>query len=50
MASLESFLTSYQDTLTWIFATILFLGLVKAGYQILRAVWKFLRRGTYEIF
>jgi hypothetical protein len=48
MASLGSFLADYNDPIVWILSTIVFLGFMKLVFSLVRAVWKYFKRGIYD--
>lgn len=49
MVNLENFLTNYQEQLIWILALVVFLGFLKGFYTVVKSLWKYFRKGVYDI-
>jgi len=49
MANLGNFLSEYSNPLTWILSTVVFLGFMKGIYVVFRSIWKYFKRGVYDI-
>lgn len=49
MVNLESFLTSYSNVFIWLLALIVFLGFMKAIFSVVKSIWKYFRKGVYDI-
>lgn len=49
MVSLGNFLTEYGTVLTWALGLVVFLGFMKGFFTVVKAIWKFFRKGVYDI-
>lgn len=49
MDALGNFLNSYSEPLAWILASVIFLGMIIAISVIIKALWKYFKKGVYDI-
>lgn len=49
MASFANFLDSFNQPLVWVLATIVFLGFMKGLFVVVKAIWKYFKRGVYDL-
>lgn len=49
MVSLENFLNDYNGVLVWVFSVLIFLGFLKGLFTVLKAIWKYFKRGVYDL-